>query len=144
VIFAVERGNMGEPEYDYDRLGEKTAACVFGEGEGALRSYVTRTGADYAAGNDVEIFVNASDVKTTAGLNARGDQKLDEARAREQLSFTILQTPACMFGLHYFLGDLVTVVNPFTGTAFDAKINAVTLGLQSGGKVETSVEVGTP
>lgn len=143
VIFAVERGNMGAPEYDYDHLDEHTAACTWGAGEGAQRSYVTRTGADYAAGNDVELFVNASDAKTTAGLNARGDQKLDEARAREVLSFTIQQTPSCMYNLHYFVGDLVTVVNPFTGASFPAKINAGTLGLQAEGMIETSIEVAT-
>jgi hypothetical protein len=144
VKFAVELGNMGSPEYNYDRLDERTAACVWGEGKATSRAYVTRTGPDYAAGNNVEMFVNASDVNTTAGLNARGDQKLDDTRAREELSFDILQTPACMFGLHYYLGDLVTVQNPFTGASFTAQINAVTIGLQEGGEVNTTVEVATP
>jgi hypothetical protein len=144
VIFALERGNMGAPEYSYNRLDERTAACVWGKGEGALRAYATRTGADYSAANDCEVTVNASDVDTTAGLQARGDQKLAETRAREAFSFVVLQTPACQLNLHYFVGDLVTVVNPFTGASSVQKVQAATLGLSQDGSPSDTVELRTP
>jgi hypothetical protein len=146
VTFAVENGSMGEPESDYSRLDERTVACVWGQGEEADRDYVTRTGADYAAGNDKEIYVDAKDVTkgSTAGLNAKGDVKLDETRAREIFTFKVLQTPSLRYGAEYFLGDLVAARNPFTGASLTKKVIAVTLGLQSSGEKSIDIELSDP
>ncbi len=112
VIFSTERDNMANPKYRFDRVDEKTVAIVGGGGNGTARTYVARTGADYAAANDLEIFVDArNDGAVTAALNARGDQKLYDTRARQAFEFEALQTKACRYGLHYSvaggLGDLV-------------------------------------
>jgi hypothetical protein len=146
VTFSEGNGTMGEWEYEYMRLEEGTVACVWGQGEESEREYVTRTGPDYSVDNDREIFVDANDIKSgdTAGLNARGDSKLDEARARERLRFKVHQTPATLFGKHYFLGDLATAVHPVTGAAIVVKVWAVSLGLSSDGKETLDVEAGTP
>lgn len=113
VIFAMGRGNLASPYYRYNRIGEKTAAIVGGQGEGSARDIVVRTGADYSAGNDVEVFVQATNRSTTAGYNAAGDKRLDELRARDAFGFDVVQTEACLYGDvsaggHYELGDLVT------------------------------------
>ena len=112
VIFALERGNMANPYYRYDRIGEKTVAIVGGQGEEDDRDVVIRTGDDYAAGNDVEVFVDARQCSVTAGYNAAGDKRLDELQARDEFGFDVVQTPACLYGDvaaggHYELGDLV-------------------------------------
>lgn len=144
VIFSMGRANMGSPQYVYNRIDEATTACVWGQGEGALRQYLTRTGADWAVDNDNEIFVNASDVETTSASNARGDNYMSENRAREVFTFKVQQTPSCQFGRHYNLGDLVTVVNPFTGASSTQKVSAVTLGLAQDGAETLDIEVTTP
>jgi hypothetical protein len=146
VIFAVERGNMGSPTYTYNRIDEQTAACVWGRGEKTVRDYVTRTGVNYSASNDVEMFVNASDLEmgATAALNARGDEKLQGSRSKEEFEFDVLQTPKCQYAIDYFVGDLVTIVNPFTGISTIQKIYSSTLGMEKEGKINLSMEVGTP
>jgi len=146
VTFSEGNGTMGDWEYEYMRLDEGTVACVWGQGEDDERDYATRTGADYSADNDREIFVDANNVDKgdTAGLNAAGDKKLDEVRARERFKFTVHQTPANLFGKHYFLGDLANAVHPVDGSSMTVKVWAALLSLESSGKEKLNVEAGTP
>lgn len=142
VKFSLALGNMGAPEYSESRTDEATVACVWGQGEGTAREYATRTGANYATGNDLEMFVNASDVTYgTDGLNDRGDTKLKEAEAKRTFRFSALQVPATLYGVHYYLGDLVGVANPANGTVYTQKVEAVIQGVESEGK--TSIEIET-
>ncbi len=146
IKFSYENGNLDVPDYEYNRMEEATVACVWGQGQDADRDYVTRTGADYDAGNDIEVYVDAKDVEkgNTAGLNARGDKAANDARAREHLGYTIAQTPECHIGKHYFVGDLVTLRDPWTGVETTQKVMTHTLGVAQDGAVTHDVELGTP
>lgn len=141
VIFSIERGNMSQPKYEENRAKEKTVALVGGQGEEADREVVVRTGSNYhVTNNNVEAFFNATDINTTAGLNARGDEKLDEAEAREDFSFKTLEAPQTIYGVDYFLGDKVTAINPFDGTSLTLKVNAVNVTLDEGGQESVTPE----
>ena len=146
VKFALGIGNMGVPQFSESRTDEQTVACVWGQGEGADREYVTRDGANYTTTNDIEMFVNASDVElgNTAGLNDRGDQKLREVEAVQCFYHGMLQVPATLYGVHYFLGDLVTVVNPMNGAVYTRKITEVTQTLEENGNRTIYTEVSVP
>ena len=145
VIFSLTNGNMSDPTYQLDRSEEKTVAAVWGQGQESARATATRTGVTYdVSANNIEVLVNASDVATAAGLNTRGDAKLAEAQAREQFDFKIVQTPSSQFGLHYYLGDKVTVSNPFTGVSTVQKIIAVTLSLAKDGAETITPQLETP
>jgi len=141
LLFALERGNMAEPVYEYDRLDEATVAIVAGQGEGADRAVVVRTGPDYAAGNDIETFVDARNNTTTDGLNASGDAKLQDARARQQFGYRVVQTPGCAYGVHYGLGDLVKAQYGPVNVA--QKIVGVTVSLDRDGAEKIDVEMQT-
>ncbi len=138
VIFSLNRGNMSNPHYRYGRIGEKTAAIVGGKNEKDNRDIVIRTGTDYAAGNNIEVFVDAGNLKTTAAQNAAGDRRLDELQARDAFSFTVEQTASCLYGADYELGDLVTA------RAFDVegtyKIIASTVTLNEDGTDQVDIE----
>lgn len=139
VIFALERGNMANPRYRYNRADEKTAVIVAGQGDLDDRATVVRTSADYSASNDVEGFKDARNWDSTSGLNSAGDQYLDEKRAAQELIFDVLQTPASLYGSHYFLGDLVTARYHTTLTQ---KIVGVTVDF-SNGQERISLELET-
>lgn len=130
VKFAVNLGNMDQPEYTDDRLSEATVMIVGGQGEGSVRTVVVRTGADYAAGNDIEEFLNGSSYSTTAGLQTAGDEELEKTRAKPVFKFEPLQTPATFYGVHYFLGDLVSARNESVSGAF--KVKTVTIESKPG------------
>jgi hypothetical protein len=146
VKFALGLGNMGAPDYSESRMDEKSVACVWGKGEEASREYVTRTGVNYSAGNDIELFVNASNVEAgnADGLNDQGDQKLREVEAIRTFGFDALQAPATLYGVHYGLGDLVSAVNPANGSIYTLKVSAVTQTLEPDGKQKIFVELSAP
>lgn len=140
--FAFERHNVSEIIYSYPRTTEKTVAIVGGQGEGAGRSVVVRTGPGYTPANDIEMFVDGRSSDTTASLEARGDEALETHRAVEELSCTILQSASSLYGKHYFLGDLVRA--SYRDLAIDAKVLAVDVGLNSTGEEKIDVDIGTP
>jgi hypothetical protein len=146
VIFSVARGNMGSPTYDLDLSQEFTSGIIGGQGEDSDRDFATATGANYAAGNDIETFVAATQIEkgNLAGLADAGAKRLTELQAYDVFGFDILQTQNTQFGVHYGLGDLVSVVNPFTDVASTLKVWAVNGELQDTGMTKLSVEVGTP
>lgn len=110
VIFSLDRGNMAEVKYNFDRTDEATVAIVGGQGLDANRVFVTRTGADHSSSNDIEVFINGSSYTTTGALNAMGDGALFDRRARQEYSFNVLQAPNAYYGVHYGVGDLVTAI----------------------------------
>ena len=145
VTFAMPLGNMAEPSFYLTRSTERTVAAVYGQGEGSDRDYVTRTGTNYAAGNDSELYVDAKDIEKgqTAALRARGDAKLAEVEARPLFQFKALQAPATMYGIHYDVGDLVTAINPFNSDSYTVQVKAVTVTLEADGAEKIDVEVAT-
>ena len=141
LLFALERGNMAEPEYSHDRTEERTVAIVGGQGEADGREVVVRTGPDYAAGNDVEAFVDARQCATTAGLESAGDGRLESWRARQQFGYRVLQTPGCAYGVHYSLGDLVRA--QYGPVNVVQKVTAVTVAVDRDGGERIDVEMQT-
>lgn len=143
VYFGLARDNMGDPRYRFDRWNEGTVAAVWGQGEEANRDYVTRTGPDYSTDNDLEFYVAATDVElgNTSGLNAAGDRALEEKRAREAFSFVARQTRNTIYKVHYDLGDLVGVVNPFTGASSVAKVMGVRMVFERGKPLQFETEL---
>jgi len=132
VKFSMALGNMASPVYRENRIGEATAAIVGGQGNLSAREIVIRTGANYnVTTNNIEIFAAATDVAygNTAGLNSKGDGKLADTQANPTFTFDALQIPATLYGVDYFLGDLVTAINPYTDAALTQQVKSVTVSL---------------
>ena len=141
VLFALERGNMAEPEYTYDRTEERTVAIAAGQGEGADRVVTIRTGPDYSADNDIEVFADARGSETVAGVESSADARLEQTRAREQFAFRVVQTTGCAYGVHYGLGDLVRA--QYEGINIVQKVVGVTVTLAKDGREQIDVETET-
>lgn len=109
VVFAVNFGNMGSPILRRNRLNEKTVVIVGGQGTDDTRDFEIRTGDNYnATYNSKEEFYPATAYTTSAGLQAAGDVRADELRAKDDLTWEFIQTPGSRYGVHYGHGDLVT------------------------------------
>ena len=144
VIFADGLGNMGDPRYVESHIKEKTVVLAAGKGEGDLRETEIRTSSAYhVSTNNIEMFADARNVAegNTVGLQAVADKKLDEQKLVSEFVFDVLQTPATVYGVHYVLGDLVSVVNPFSGSKETKKIDTVTVAQESSGDVSINVEM---
>lgn len=98
--------------YDWDsEVFDGTEAVVAGQGEGAART-IRRWGSvarREQLGFPEEIFVDARDIDDALELPDRGRAKLAESRETSGLSLKLTETPSFRYGVHYNLGDTVTV-----------------------------------
>jgi hypothetical protein len=114
VKFSVEWDNLEEPSLIGNDIDEATVAIVGGEGIAGARDFDVFTGPNYVAGyNDIEVFVNAAQQGATS-LEAAGNARLNELRARDDFRFGVLQNGPFRYGRDYCIeggmGDLVSVL----------------------------------
>lgn len=139
VLFALERGNMANPVLKRSRAQSRTVAIVGGQGEGAARAIVVRTGPDFGTSNNIETFIDGRNQTATAALQAQGDAALQEARDTIDFSFDVLQTPATLYGKHYFVGDLVTA--RYRGVSFVLQVAGANVGLEASGQRTIKIDM---
>lgn len=130
VVFSLDRGNMQQPVLSLVNPWEPTVAVVAGQGQGQDRTIEVRTGPNYSSAFSREVFVDARDLSTTAALQDRGDQRLQDLKSRYTLDFVPKQTDSLRYGRNYFLGDLVTW--RFGGLAGTQQIDSVEIQLSDG------------
>jgi hypothetical protein len=112
VIFSVPYGNLQSLEYSLDRSTEGTVVFVLGSGEGSTRTVIVRENTSAIADspwNRRELSVPGSGQEFEYQLQALGDETLEEMKLMETFIFAPLQQPSQLYGLHYFLGDKVTM-----------------------------------
>lgn len=147
VIFAMKRGNMANPSYTEDRTQSATVAIVGGKTTDDARDIERVTGTGYAVDNDIETFVTGISVKgdieadVTAALKDRGRQELEDRKDKTSFQFEVLQTENTRYGVDYFLGDLVTAVNPITGDNITMKIKTVSVSMDATGDEQINVDM---
>ena len=146
VVFSLKRGNMTNVKYADDQRGVATVAIVGGEGKDDARLMRRVASDDYAVDNDIEVFVQATDIAgedaaAEAGLDDRGYQKLGEMMGKSAFDFDVVQTPKCRYGVEYDLGDLVTAINPRSGASVTMKIVSVTVALAEQGDENIGVKM---
>lgn len=133
MTFSLFFDNMGEPVYALDYSAEKTVAIVGGPGREDDRIFEIAYGAGYdGIEHNREVFVNASSDKTPDAREATALAALARAQAKESFTYSVLQTPASFYGVHYSLGDLVTATYGPIQTI--QKVVGVTVGLTEEGE----------
>ena len=145
VIFSRTRQNISDIEYLYNRLDEINVVYATGGGAGILRVSRTRTALD--AGLDAtwsavpwgrRASIRSSNAQGNANLDTLADETLYKQRIRRVFSFEALTCPSLRYGVHWGLGDLVTVEH--RGVSVDQKIVGVTVGVGSDGEITISPE----
>lgn len=142
VKFSYELGNMGNPSIAVMRQDEISAVLVGGQGSGEERTTVWRTDAARIAEstwNRIEKFLDQRNEDDSDGLNNAGDEALEEGRPKNALTFTALQTPGCLLGKDYFLGDLVA--SSFMGYEATQKVAEYTITVNGDNVGEESILV---
>lgn len=143
LIFAMNYGNMANPTYSIERSHAVSVAIVGGQGEEADREVYAYTSSDYNLTlNNIETFHSATNVDTTSGLKTRGYQELAKKAPKAKFGFSVLQTPGCQYGEDYVLGDLVSVINPFTSDKYTMKIVTIQISLSEDGSEKINIGMG--
>lgn len=109
VRFSPGLGNLRSYRYD-PQAPTTTAAIVGGQDVGTSRVVVERvdTAAEAAWGR-MERFVDRRQVGSTAELDQAGDEELARAAETARLSSVTVDTDDQRFGVHYHLGDRVSL-----------------------------------
>lgn len=128
IFFSVSRGNIADPIYTLDYTNEKTALIVGGLGERDQRNIVILASSDFTSENDIEDFY-PSYTEDEASLAAQGYKHLAIHKAIKALTFQVIQIPSCSYGSDYFLGDLVSLINPYTGLSSTSKITQTQINI---------------
>lgn len=128
VLFSRDSGTMASALYAENRLDERTAFLVVGQGIENQRDHVIVHGPTYSAGNDIEGLINATDVPRGAhtALRNRGQEKSLDFAAEYAFTYSVVQTESARYGQHYFLGDRVAAINPYTGAFIEQKVATAT------------------
>lgn len=141
VQFSVDKGSIGRLRISESRIKDGTSAVVAGPGTESARQIVTRPAVLPTGFDSREIWVDARNGQTnTTALQNVGTAELGAfTRGRVTYDADIVQIPSALYGVHYFLGDLVTV---YTGvTTVSQKIYGVKLGINSAGQETVRIEL---
>ena len=133
VVFSDEFDNIINSEYQFDSSNYSNTALVGGEGEGVQRKYIT-IGAENTGLDRCEIFTDARDLSSNAGtpqeispdaylalLTERGRDSLATYSITEAFTGEVVTDGSFTYGVDFYLGDTVTVVNRY-GIAKDVMI----------------------
>lgn len=133
----------------------KNFAYIAGEGTGSDRQYATlETVEQISSYRRRELFVDARDLQSKNGattispedytnmLVQRGSEKLTKYNRIQQFEAVIRNNPkSYVYGVDYFLGDTITVIDEDLGVIVDAVVVKVTTS-KAQGKEETEISFG--
>jgi len=112
-IFSVARGNVSIARVQQKHNTEINRVYIYGQdpvtGLGKIRYREDATAIDGDTINIREAMRGGASQITNAEMDALGDEYLEENQYVEDFEFTPIDTPSSVYGLHYKIGDRVTV-----------------------------------
>ena len=134
MLFGLAYGNLQSPTLQFDYSDEANYAYVGGQGEGSSRIITEvqdSSRINASVWNRREMFVDARNQTTTAGMTAVANEKLASRRPKVRFSGEILSTEQTPYG-SWGLGDLVTIQH--AGYEFNAMIKNVLITVTPSGQ----------
>lgn len=144
VILSVARGNLDNAILTVDRLNEVTFVIAGGTGEGTARKIKTAIDATRMGEsplNRIEQFVDAANIADDAQLQSMADAALRAGRPQITLMADLIETPATTRGVHFNLGDMVTMEH--RGQQYDCRLDLIHASYAQGA-ARTEVHLKSP
>jgi hypothetical protein len=135
VKFSPDLGNLAAFSYQSE-APDANYIFVGGQNEGTARTIVERSDPDaIATWERIEgEFVDRRDTASADELGQAGDEALDQGQEKGVMSITPIDTPQQSYGLHYALGDKVSIEweeGSIQDTVREVKINLSPNGPQT-------------
>ena len=138
-IFSPLRGNVQRSLSAKKHRKEKNRVFVYGQGSGLTRQIETREDTTaFSASDNInlrETMRGGGSQSSASQLQAKGDEVLEQLKTIEKFNFVPADIPSSLYGVHYNVGDKVTL--RIGENDFDKKIISTTITL-SGGKGESN------
>lgn len=150
IVFSMELKNLEELSFEEDASEYKNVAIVAGAGEGENRTLL-ETGNSIVSGIDrKELYIDARDLSKTKHvdgtettipdteyqgmLQTRGNEYLQDHSIFIDMDGKIITVGDTVnrYGVDYFLGDIVSVVDDELGFAINVQVTAMTKTISSG------------
>jgi hypothetical protein len=133
LIFSKDRGNVENVRLRVDRLNEVTFVVGGGAGEETART--TATASDDARMaespfNRREVFYENTNLSSSTTLGQECDRILREGRPKVTLTADLVETASCTRGVHFDMGDYVTIEH--RGQQYDTRIDVVGVTVSAG------------
>lgn len=112
VIFSINHENVSSITYTRDHTQEINVIYMLGQGDLSTRDvyvYSNPAGAAMSPWNRTEVSRPATTQEYEYQIGEAGHSILEENRYKETFTFQPMKTTSCLYGVHYFLGDIVTV-----------------------------------
>lgn len=135
--------NLENIHLKWDYRNEKTHLYLSGEGGGAgvLYKEFGKVERDYSMWGRIEAYVDlGSDAGDDNYFSRRADEYLYSFRPKLGLEATLVDSPACRYGLDYRYGDLVSVA--VEGYTFDCVIDTISISVDDSGEKISSTLIG--
>jgi len=142
VTFGMHMGNVGGTVETLSAQQEKNAAIVGGAGEDENRLILAICPGAEAGMQRREVFVDAGSVSDPQEIAHEGERRLSQHASIHSIRADVLETPSCRYGVHWDLGDLVTVTTP--DVQMTARITQVQESHEAGKPVRLEVVFGDP
>jgi len=142
MVFSAKNYNTQSLETGYSALDEYNAVYTGGQGQGAARTYVTRSTAQATAFNWSRraFFRDARNISDVKALGDRGDVELYKTRARTYAKFEARQTESTRYGRNWDLGDLLQFADE-EASLFSMKCWGVKVRVDSNGRETITPEL---
>lgn len=133
VTLSVDNGTINNFSRTIDKTQHFTQAIVRGQGTANATIRTVRPSPPLTQLDSKESYFDVSSMgNNVAYLNAYGDMKLQEMATKiELIEIDVQQTPSTLYGLHYFIGDLVSV--DLITEIIVLQVNSVTLSMSESG-----------
>ena len=142
LILSVDTGTIENAVLTEDWTNEKTVVTAGGAGDGQARAVGSDD--DFVRLQDswfgrIESFYEASNQVSTTALDQIAGSQLNLWRGVRTLSGDLIETPAATRGIHYDLGDYVTIRH--RGVQYDVRLDTIQVSVGGGA---TNPVTGTP
>lgn len=142
VTFSMHMGNVSGTVETQSAQQAKNAAVVGGAGEDEDRLILSVCPGGEAGIGRREMFVDAGSVDDPQEIAYEGERRLSQYPLIHSIRADVLETPSCRYGVHWELGDLVTVTTP--DVQMTARITEVQESHEAGKPMRLEVVFGDP
>jgi hypothetical protein len=136
VTFSLENGNIEAPEFTDDRTSEITVCYAVGKminGKKKITQRLSLYDAQLASTwNRIESTVDSTTQDNEAAQLAGADSYLMDNTQKIEVSFKAKQTPNCLYGVHWFLGDMVGFY--FNNHYYEMRVTQVAVDVDANGE----------
>jgi hypothetical protein len=142
-VFSTEWGNLEEPTVKFAYDNEVNYVYAGGQGEGTSR-LIVEVGDSARVGRSVwnrcESFADARNSETEDGVRVAAQRELSAGQPRQAWAGRIVDIPSSRYGVHFDIGDRVSVSLPGFGL-YTAMIKTIKISVDvNGERIEASLD----